>query len=240
MLIQCKDIAKTYNNGVAQTHALVDADVAIREGEFVAIMGPSGSGKSTLMQILGLLDRPTGGTYLFDGQDTAAFDDDTLARLRNQNFGFIFQSFNLLARVSVADNVALPLSYDRRGGRGDEAARVAAVLAAVGMSHRATYTPNQLSGGEQQRTAIARALINDPSVIFADEPTGNLDSKSGLTVMRILQDLHARGKTIILVTHEQATAEHAERILSMIDGRIVADHPVAVRRVAADEQRLMK
>jgi len=242
MLITCKDITKVYVTGETETHALRDVDCTIRAGEFVAIMGPSGSGKSTFMQILGLLDRPTSGTYVLDGTDTATFDDDALSRLRNRRFGFIFQSFNLLPRTTVADNVALPLLYNRdeRLSAAQSHERVMAALAAVSMEHRATHTTNQLSGGEQQRTAIARALINNPDVLFADEPTGNLDSKTGLQVMRILQRLHEDGKTIVLVTHEATTARHAERMLSMVDGRIVDDAPVADRINARDEDSLRK
>lgn len=242
MLIICKNIAKVYVTGETKTYALRDIDCTIGAGEFVAIMGPSGSGKSTFMQIAGLLDRPTAGTYLFDGKDAATFDDDTLAHLRNQRFGFIFQSFNLLARTSVADNVALPLLYDRRKKKDKRTTdqRVMAALEAVSMTHRKDHMTNQLSGGEQQRVAIARALINDPEVIFADEPTGNLDSKTGLQVMRILQSLHKQGRTIILVTHETSTAKHAERILSMVDGKIIDDEKVTDRIMADGENSLLK
>lgn len=241
ILIQCKNLAKVYDNGETKTYALVDADLQIVAGEFVAIMGPSGSGKSTLMHILGLLDRPTSGKYLFNGRDATKFDDMTLAQLRNQSLGFVFQSFNLLPRISVTDNVALPLMYDRRGeSRKKQAERVRVALEAVGLTHRAEHHTNQLSGGEQQRAAIARALVNDPEIIFADEPTGNLDSKSGLQIMQILQKLNDAGKTIIMVTHETATAAHAKRILRMIDGRIIHDEAVTARKFVGNGETELK
>ena len=202
-------------------------------------MGPSGSGKSTLMQMLGFLDRPTEGKYFFEGRDTFTFDDDTLAKIRNKKIGFVFQSFNLLSRTSVFENVELPLLYDEKPDKSN-AKKVMDALMAVGMEHRASYFSNQLSGGEKQRVAIARALVNDPEVIFADEPTGNLDSKSGLQVMRILQKLNDSGRTVILVTHETYTAEHAKRIIYVKDGKIVADDPVRNRRIAEGENELLK
>ncbi len=232
-LIACTGLNKCYGSGATKTYALCNVDCTIAQGEFVAIMGPSGSGKSTFMHILGLLDRPTSGHYFFDGRDTAHFDDMTLATLRNQSIGFVFQAFNLLPRMRVTENVTLPLLYDRRGeSRSKQGERVRLALEAVGLSQRAQHYTNQLSGGEQQRAAIARALVNNPSVIFADEPTGNLDSKSGLQVLRILQHLNNQGKTVVLVTHETATAQHAKRILSMRDGAIVNDASVRNRKIA--------
>lgn len=236
-LISVRDLEKVYDNEGVETRALDNATFDIEQGEFVSIMGPSGSGKSTLMQVLGLLDRATGGTYLLDGRDVTKFSDDELAELRNRKIGFVFQAFNLLPKTSVYENVELPLLYDNQMLE-DNDVRVNAALDAVGMSHRSSYFSNQLSGGEKQRVAIARALVNNPSIIFADEPTGNLDSKAGLQVMSILQELNAAGRTIILVTHETYTAEHAKRILRMVDGRIVADEAVTNRRQAKGESFL--
>lgn len=235
-LIELRDIRKTYVSGELETEVLRGIDFKIEKGEFVSIMGPSGSGKSTLMHILGLLDRPSSGRYYFSGRDITELSEDELARLRNQEIGFIFQAFNLLARTSVIDNVKLPLMYAADKREMDK--RASRVLESVGLGHRLNYYTNQISGGEKQRVAIARALVNEPSVIFADEPTGNLDSKSGVQVMKILQDLNAAGKTIILVTHETFTAEHAKRIIRVKDGEIVADEPVRERRFASDGQLL--
>lgn len=239
MLISVRGLEKTYENEGVKTPALRGVSFGIGKGEFVSIMGPSGCGKSTLMQILGLLDRPTGGTYLLDGKDISEYGDDELARLRNRKLGFVFQAFNLLPKTSVAENVELPLLYDDDPIEKNET-RVMAALRAVGIDHRAEYLSSQLSGGEKQRVAIARALVNDPDVIFADEPTGNLDSKSGLQVMRILQDLNDQGRTIVLVTHETYTSEHAKRILTMKDGQIFSDEPVKNRRIATDGEVMLK
>lgn len=239
MLISATGLSKVYDNEGVKTVALEGASFVIERGEFVSIMGPSGSGKSTLMQVLGLLDRPTGGTYLLEGTDVTTLSDDALAELRNKKIGFVFQAFNLLPKTSVFENVELPLLYDMAVME-DNDNKVRAALEAVGMSHRTNYLSNQLSGGEKQRVAIARALVNDPEIIFADEPTGNLDSKSGLQVMRILQDLNDAGRTIIVVTHESQTAEHAMRILRMHDGHIVGDDPVQSRRNARAEGELLK
>lgn len=244
-LIECKDITKVYGkDGEGQTHALAGATCSIGEGEFVAIMGPSGSGKSTLMQIIGFLDHQTDGEYSFDGKDAKELTDEERAYLLNQKVGFVFQSFNLLPRLSVYENVALPLSYDfyKKGAEKHKAQqqRVDAALESVSLGQRRDHLPNQLSGGEKQRAAIARALVNNPTVIFADEPTGNLDSRSGLQVMRTLQALHKEGHTIILVTHENDTAAHAERILYMRDGKIERDEMVEKRRNAAQEDTLKK
>lgn len=239
MIISVRSLEKTYENEGVETPALRGISFDIEKGEFVSIMGPSGCGKSTLMQILGLLDRPTGGTYLLDGRDVSEYRDDDLARLRNKKLGFVFQAFNLLPKTSVAENVELPLLYDDDPIERNET-RVMNALRAVGIDHRAEYLSSQLSGGEKQRVAIARALVNDPDIIFADEPTGNLDSKSGLQVMRILQELNDQGRTIVLVTHETYTSEHAKRILTMKDGRIVGDDPVKNRRIARDGEILLK
>lgn len=222
-IIEVKDLERVYGDEV-KTYALKNATFSIKQGEFVAIMGPSGSGKSTLMHVLGLLDRATGGEYLFDGKDVSTLDGNELALLRNEQIGFVFQAFNLLPRTSVLKNAALPLSYAKDRSRSLDKAK--AILDKVGLSHRLQYLTNQISGGEKQRVAIARALVNDPSVVFADEPTGNLDSKSGIQVMEILQKLNDEGRTIILVTHETKTAEYADRIMTIIDGEIVSDERV--------------
>ncbi len=239
MLIKIQNLCKTYENEGVKTPALCRANFSVEKGEFLSIMGPSGSGKSTLMQVVGLLDRPTEGKYFLEGKDTIDFDDDTLADIRNKKIGFVFQSFNLLPRTSVFENVELPLLYDSKPD-GKNRDKVMRALESVGMEHREKYLSNQLSGGEKQRVAIARALVNDPEIIFADEPTGNLDSKSGLQVMKILQDLNNMGRTIILVTHETYTAEHAKRIIYMKDGEIVADDPVKNRRIADGTEEILK
>lgn len=239
-LIQAENLCKTYESEGVATKALCGVDFSIEKGEFVSIMGPSGSGKSTLMQILGMLDRPTGGEYRFEGKNVEEYSDDELARIRNKKIGFIFQSFNLLPRTSVYENVELPLLYDDDHLELDNEGKIVKALRSVGMEHRIGYLSNQLSGGEKQRVAIARALVNDPEVIFADEPTGNLDSKSGLQVMRILQSLNDHGHTVILVTHETYTARHARRILEVRDGRLTADQAVPDRLIAGAEGELLK
>ncbi len=231
-LIEIKNLGKYYELGDIKTIVLKNINLVINRGEFISIMGPSGSGKSTLMHILGMLDPLSSGQYIFAGQDVSSLDDDELANLRNKEIGFVFQAFNLLARTSVLDNVKLPLIYSNNKEKMSRRAKE--VLESVGLGHRVSYFTNQISGGEKQRVAIARALVNKPSVIFADEPTGNLDSKSGEQVMGILQELHAKGNTIILVTHETYTAEHAERIVHILDGKIVSDEKVKVRRFAKD------
>ncbi len=238
-IIKVKNLSKTYGDGGVLTRAVSNVDFVVEKGEFVAIMGPSGSGKSTLMQMLGFLDRPTSGEYLFEGRDMQSFDDDELAKIRNEKIGFVFQAFNLLPRTSVYENVELPLLYDSHPEKREEnGKKVLGALKSVLMEHRVNYLSSQLSGGEKQRVAIARALVNNPEVIFADEPTGNLDSKSGTQVMKILQQLNNQGHTIILVTHETFTAEHAKRILQMKDGQIVSDEPVVSRRIARDGELL--
>jgi len=237
MLIEAKDLKKDYINEEVVTKVLHGLSFTIEEGEFVSIMGPSGSGKSTLMHILGFLDRATGGTYEFSGRNVTSLNDDELASLRNEKVGFIFQSFNLLPRTSVLENVKLPLLYSHHKNI-DASKQAKEVLEQVGLGHRLHYFTNQISGGEKQRVAIARALINNPAVIFADEPTGNLDSKSGIQVMSILQKLNNDGHTIILVTHETYTSEHAKRIIMMKDGVIVDDYPVRNRRFAKEDSIL--
>lgn len=236
-LIKIENLKKDYGSGGIITSVLHGVDFSMEQGEFVAIMGPSGSGKSTLMHILSFLDKPTSGLYEFEGRDTKDFDKDYLAKLRNERIGFVFQSFNLLTRTTVLDNVKLPLIYSNKKDH-DNLAKKA--LADVGLSHRLDYFTNQISGGEKQRVAIARALVCDPAVIFADEPTGNLDSKSGNAVLEILQKLNDRGHTIILVTHEMDTANHAKRIVSIKDGMIVGDEKVLKRTIAKEDGTLKK
>ncbi len=236
MLIKVENLKKEFRNEEVVTKVLHGLSFNIAKGEFVAIMGPSGSGKSTLMHILGLLDRATSGQYEFAGRDVVHLDDDELARLRNEEIGFVFQAFNLLPRTTVLDNVGLPLTYSSNKENVEKKAKE--VLESVGLSHRLNYYTNQISGGEKQRVAIARALVNNPSVIFADEPTGNLDSKSGVQVMEVLQKLNNEGNTIILVTHETYTSEHAKRIIQIKDGLIINDYLVKHRKIAHDGETL--
>ena len=239
-LIKAENLCKTYENEGVKTQAMCGMTFSIEKGEFVSIMGPSGSGKSTLMQILGMLDRATDGTYLFEGKNVNDYEDDELAKLRNKKIGFVFQSFNLLPRTTVYENTELPLLYDEEHIEIHNKEKVEKALEAVDMKHRIKYLSNQLSGGEKQRVAIARALVNDPEIIFADEPTGNLDSKSGIAVMKILQELNNHGHTIILVTHETYTAKHAKRIIYVKDGQIIADDLVKDRLIADGEGELLK
>lgn len=228
-LIQINNLHKQFENGEVITKVLHGLNFTIENGEFVAIMGPSGSGKSTLMHILGFLDKLTSGEYVFKGEEVSKFNDDKLAALRNKEVGFVFQSFNLLARTSVFDNVKLPLTYAKGLSKTEKDQRVKQAIESVGLTHRIDNLSNQLSGGEKQRVAIARALVTNPEVLFADEPTGNLDSKSGAQVMSILNQLNDSGKTIILVTHEQYTAEYAKRILKLKDGKLISDEQVVAR-----------
>ncbi|OGH84268.1 MAG: macrolide ABC transporter ATP-binding protein [Candidatus Magasanikbacteria bacterium RIFOXYA2_FULL_44_8] len=238
-MIEIKNLYKTYTSEGLETPVLHNLDFKIEKGEFVAITGPSGSGKSTLMHILSFMDKPSCGEYVFDGKKVNELTDDQLAEMRSVAVGFVFQAFNLLPRTSVMENVMLPLVYtgDKESVRQHKAKQA---LTAVGLEHRLNYFTNQLSGGEKQRVAIARALVNNPAVIFADEPTGNLDSKSGLQVMKILQDLNEQGHTIILVTHERYTAEHAKRILRIRDGIIESDEKVVNRQIAKGASELAK
>ncbi|OGY90897.1 MAG: macrolide ABC transporter ATP-binding protein [Candidatus Komeilibacteria bacterium RIFCSPLOWO2_02_FULL_48_11] len=232
-LIEVKNLEKVYRNDSVATSALAGVSFDINDNEFVAIMGPSGSGKSTLLHVLGFLDDYTGGEYRFDGKTVFDYSKDDIAHVRNQKMGFIFQAFNLLARTSVLDNVKLPLVYSSvPPEKWDEMALKA--IESVGLSHRLYHQPSQLSGGEQQRVAIARAIVNNPNVIFADEPTGNLDSKSGGQVMEVIQRLHDEGHTVVLITHETYTAEYAERIITLRDGLIESDRKVMERRRAAE------
>ena len=222
MLIELRDIAKTYEVGTQEVHALRDIDMTVEENEYLAIMGPSGSGKSTLMNIVGCLDTPSDGSYMLKETEVAALDDDELAEIRSAEIGFVFQTFNLLPRMTAFQNVELPLIYGR-AARAARAERVWETMDAVGLRERAHHRPNELSGGQRQRVAIARALINKPSIILADEPTGNLDSKTGEEIMQIFRELSNAGNTIILVTHEQYIADHAARVVKLLDGRIASD-----------------
>lgn len=240
-MIEVRDLTKVYRNEEVETRALNGVTFHIEKGEFVAIMGPSGSGKSTLMQILGFLDRYTSGEYVFEGEEVNFFSKNKLSEIRNKKVGFIFQSFNLLPRLTVLENVELPLLYGEKNSKmthSDRKKIAAKAIDSVGLSHRVDHYPSQISGGEKQRVAIARALVNNPEIVFADEPTGNLDSKSGLQVMSILQELNKEGRTIILVTHETYTAEHAKRVLRIMDGKIVADEMIQKRRDANNESML--
>ena len=234
-IIEVKNLKKSYTEGETTTVALASVTFNVRKGEFVAIMGPSGSGKSTLLHVLGLLDEPTSGSYHFNGKNISAYTRDQLADLRNREVGFVFQSFNLLPRTSVLENVKLPLSYSKIP-EAEWDARGRAAVESVGLGHRMEHEPSELSGGEKQRVAIARALVNNPEIIFADEPTGNLDSKSGKNVMSLIQQLNIKeGRTIVLITHETATAEHAERIIRLMDGEIESDKKV-VNRLTPDAE----
>ena len=219
-IIRIEDITKDYIAGEVVTNILRGVSITIKKGEFVAITGPSGSGKSTLMNMIGLLDTPTTGKYIFDGEDVTHFSENELAYIRNRKIGFVFQSFNLLSRASALENVILPSIYAGIG-RSDRTARGIELLEKIGLSERIHNRPNQLSGGQQQRVAIARALMNNPEMILADEPTGNLDSKSGEDVMKILHDLHKTGRTIVVITHEAEIAKNAERVIHIKDGKVV-------------------
>ena len=223
-VIVTSNLWKTYVMGEQEVHALRGVNLRIRRNEYVAIMGPSGSGKSTLMNLIGCLDSPSQGTYCLNGHDVSRLSDDELARIRNKEIGFVFQTFNLLARATALHNVELPLIYN-----GTSAAarieRAKSVLKSVGLGTRMEHKPNEMSGGQRQRVAIARALVNSPSIILADEPTGNLDSKTGVEIMALFEDLHREGNTIVLVTHEPDIAEHAHRVVTIRDGVIASDNP---------------
>jgi len=234
-VIQIENVRKVYASGANQVLALRGVDITVNGGELVAIMGSSGSGKSTLMNILGCLDVPTEGTYSLDGIRVNGLSRNQLADLRNQKLGFVFQGFNLLARTSAIDNVELPLLYDRSGAKKDTRALAREALRRVGLGDRMEHHPSELSGGQQQRVAIARALVTSPTLLLADEPTGNLDTKTSVEVMALFQELNEQGITIVLVTHEPDVARYASRIVEVRDGRIVRDHPVANRRRASDD-----
>jgi putative ABC transport system ATP-binding protein len=222
MIIKTENLTKDYETGTQVVSALKGINLSVEKGEFLSIMGPSGSGKTTLMNIIGCLDSPTNGSYFLNHKSVSKLDDDELAKIRNDEIGFVFQSFHLLARNTAFDNVMLPLKY---AGIGKEEAtkRSNDVLDLVGLSSRAKHTPSELSGGQQQRVAIARALVNEPSILFADEPTGNLDSKTGQDVMKIFKDLNKNGQTIILITHEDSIAKQSNRIITIMDGLIKSD-----------------
>jgi len=221
-LIRIKNLARRYVMGTETVHALREVSLEIERGEYVAIMGPSGSGKSTLMNMIGCLDTPTSGSYELNGQDVSHMDDNQLAEIRNREIGFVFQTFNLLARSTALRNVELPMIYAGLPGE-ERRARALHALAQVGLADRVQHKPNELSGGQRQRVAVARALVNDPSILLADEPTGNLDSKTGVEIMALFEELAQKGNTIIVVTHEESVARHARRIIRLLDGRIASD-----------------
>jgi putative ABC transport system ATP-binding protein len=225
VVIDIRGITKVYQMGPTQIHALRGVNLKIRRNEYIALMGPSGSGKSTMMNVVGCLDTPTAGTYEFNGRDVAVMNDDELADIRNREIGFVFQTFNLLARSDALHNVELPLIYAGYSAH-ERTARAKDVLASVGLADRMHHRPNELSGGQRQRVAIARALANNPSIILADEPTGNLDSRTGEEIMGLLDTLYSQGNTIVLVTHEEDIARHARRIVRLRDGMVESDEQV--------------
>ncbi|PZW39045.1 putative ABC transport system ATP-binding protein [Mesonia algae] len=221
-VIQIKNIKRDFQLGQETVKVLKGIDLNIRKGDYVALMGPSGSGKSTLMNLLGCLDTPTSGSYILSGKDVSQLSDDELAEIRNKEIGFVFQTFNLLPRTTALDNVALPMIYAGKSKK-DRDARATEVLKNVGLGDRMDHKPNQLSGGQRQRVAVGRALVNKPSIILADEPTGNLDSKTSVEIMNLFNEIHAAGNTVILVTHEEEIAEHAHRVIRLRDGMIESD-----------------
>jgi putative ABC transport system ATP-binding protein len=224
LVIQIRDLTRVYDMGAEKVHALRGVSVEIRRNEYVAIMGPSGSGKSTLMNVIGCLDTPTSGEYWLNGQEVSRMPDDALARVRNREIGFVFQTFNLLPRASALQNVELPLVYGGVAARARRE-RARAALGRVGLGDRMDHRPNELSGGQRQRVAIARALVNEPAILLADEPTGNLDSATSEEIMKVFETLHTQGQTVIMVTHEADIAAHAERVVVLRDGRIGSDTP---------------
>jgi putative ABC transport system ATP-binding protein len=229
VIIEAENVSKIFGSGETKTTALDSVSVSINKGDFLAVMGPSGSGKSTLLHILGFLDNLSLGRYMFEGKDISQYSSEQIARIRNEKIGFVFQSFNLLPRTSVLENVMLPLRYSKVP-ESLWVSKAKSAIESVGLTHRLFAEPSTLSGGEKQRAAIARALVNEPSVIFADEPTGNLDSKSGQAVMEIIRRLNDEGHTIVLITHETYTAENAKRIIHLKDGRIESDNVVTDRK----------
>ena len=232
-VIEIEALTKTYQMGDVEVRALRQVSLTVERGEYVAIMGPSGSGKSTLLNLIGCLDRPTSGTYRLDGTDVSELNDNQLARIRNRKIGFVFQSYNLLPRTSALANVELPLLY---AGKRHDHQRGLEALRRVGLEDRAHHVPSQLSGGEQQRVAIARSLINDPELLMADEPTGNLDTRTGETIMAILETLNDSGMTVVMVTHEDDIAHHATRIVRLRDGQLLSDEPVTDRLRATERE----
>ena len=232
-LISLEGITKTYDSGENEVQALRGVDAGIERGEFVSIIGPSGSGKSTLMHILGCLDSPSSGRYWLDGEDVAEMSSRALARIRNQKIGFVFQGFNLLARTTALENVELPTLYSKVSNE-EHHTRASEALAMVGLADRAEHFPSQMSGGQQQRVAVARALVNRPSILLADEPTGNLDSRTSVEIMEVFQDLNDKGLTVVMVTHEHDIAEFAKRVLVFRDGKIRKDEPVRNRPRASE------
>jgi putative ABC transport system ATP-binding protein len=230
-MIKMHDLTKAYRTSDVETTALSHINIEIEAGEFIAIMGPSGCGKSTLLNILGMLDTPDSGVYSFAGEDVAGYAESRLANIRKENIGFIFQSFNLVDELTVAENVMLPLLY-QKVAPAERNERVHAVLERVGIAHRADHRPQQLSGGQQQRVAVARAVVTNPKLILADEPTGNLDSVNGEEVLELLNQLNGDGTTIIMVTHDQGHADHASRVINMLDGRVLSENVVGMKQVS--------
>jgi putative ABC transport system ATP-binding protein len=240
-VIELENLTRVYRMGETEVRALDGITLQVEPGEFLAVMGPSGSGKSTFMNIVGCLDRPTSGRYVLEGVDVSGLDRDTRASIRNDKIGFVFQSFNLLSRTNALENVELPLLYSKKSKTTEEEARAKALscLERVGLGDRWDHTSAQLSGGQQQRVAIARSLVNDPAILLADEPTGNLDSKTSVEVMAIFQELNDEGKTVVLITHEQDISEHAKRVVTFRDGKVLSDVPVTKRRHAVRPKALV-